>query len=192
MFIKKILVLALIAVVITGCVSTDSSARTSSGDPISDFVSQSRRNAPEGAIMGVGIARIGTAGRQQAMTISETRGRAEIARQVEVVVTNMITDFVQSSEANPAAALSFQESVTRTLSQQTQRGARIYDQRTFGDEVVTVVILSVADLRREVASASQSAAALAPHMANAQWALERMDQALANINAQPPVLNSGN
>jgi hypothetical protein len=102
----------------------------------------------------------------------------------------MVTDYMAGSEAEPQALLSFQESITQTLAANVLRGAVVRDEISIGNEQVTIVMLTTDNIASEIMSASQSAAALAPHMANAQWALERMNQALAEQNAAAPVLRN--
>lgn len=157
-------------------------------DPISNFIRETRRAAPENALLGIGTST--HSNRAMARTVAETRARAEIARQVDVVVRNMVTDYMAGSEADAQATLSFQESVTQTLAQQAQSGAIIRDEINVNNEQVTIVMLTTDALRNGLLGASQAASALAPHMGGAQWALERMDQALNAQNAQEPVLRN--
>jgi hypothetical protein len=155
-------------------------------DPVSDFIREVRRGAPENALLGIGASN--HSNRSLARSSAEARARAEIARQVEVVVENMITVYVAGSEADQNAVLSFQEDITRTLTQQTQRGAIIRDEVFINGEQVMIVMLTSDALRDGIMTGSQAAAALAPHMGSAQWALERMDQALATQNGLEPTV----
>ena len=179
---------AAVAIVATSCVSGPAPAPAQDNDPVSQFIREVRRGAPENALLGIGTS--SHSNRGLARTTAETRARAEIARQVEVVVKNMITDYTAGSEADQNALLSFQENVTRTLSQQTQSGAIIRDETNINGEQIVIVMLTTDALRNGVMGASQTAAALAPHMGSAQWALDRMDQALSQQNALPPVLRN--
>jgi len=172
------------AVALAACGTAPAAAPAA--DPVGDFIREVRRGAPENALLGIGTSN--HTNRGLARTTAETRARAEIARQVEVVVTNMIVDYTAGSEAEMQALLSFQENVTRTLAEQTQRGAVIRDETRIGGEQVTIVMITSDSLRQGLLGASQSAHALAPHMGSAQWALERMDQALNDHNDLPPVL----
>jgi len=179
---------AAVAIVATSCGSSPAQAPAQDNDPVSQFIREVRRGAPENALLGIGTS--SHSNRGLARTTAETRARAEIARQVEVVVKNMITDYTAGSEADQNALLSFQENVTRTLSQQTQSGAIIRDETSINGEQIVIVMLTTDALRNGVMGASQTAAALAPHMGSAQWALDRMDQALSQQNALPPVLRN--
>jgi hypothetical protein len=182
---KTIVVAAIVAAVAIAATSCGSSP--AANDPVSQFIREARRNAPEDALLGIGRAK--NANESLSHSAAEARARAEIARQVEAVVTNMITDYNAGSEADPSASLSFQENITRTLAQQTQKGATIIDENYINGTTIVVVMLPKATLRNEIMGASQSAAALAPHMGSAQWALDRMDQALQQQNALPPVIS---
>ena len=157
-------------------------------DPVSDFIRETRRNAPEDALLGIGTST--HSNRSMARTTAETRARAEIARQLDVVVRSMITDYMAGSEAEPGALLSFQESVTQSLAASQLRGAIIRDELNFGGEQITIVMLSSSNVVNEIMSASESAAALAPHMGAAMWALDRMDRALSEQNLAPAVVRN--
>jgi hypothetical protein len=156
------------------------SACRTTPDPVSDFIREARVRSPENALLGIGTSNHSNRG--LARSTAETRARAEIARQVETMVSNMIIDYTGGSEAEQRALLSFQENVTRTLTQQTQRGAIIRDETNINGEQITIVMLTADSLRNELMSAIQSAAALAPHMGSAMWALERMDAEIEAAN----------
>ena len=155
-------------------------------DPVSEFIRAVRRTTPENALIGIGSS--SHSNHRLAISAAESRARLEIARQVEAVVTSMISDYAAGSEAAPQALRQFTESVTRTLAQQTQRGAVIADFNRINGEQIVIVTLPIESLRDGLMSASQSAAALAPHMGSAQWALERMNDALAMQNRLEPVV----
>ncbi|MCL2557097.1 MAG: hypothetical protein FWE09_01315 [Treponema sp.] len=157
-------------------------------DPVSRFIRETRQRSPENALLGIGTSV--HSNRAMARNIAEARARAEIVRQLDVVVRNMVTDYMAGSEAEQRALLSFQESITQTLASSQLRGAVIQDELMINGEQITIVILSTDNIANEIMTASQSAAALAPHMANAQWALDRMNQALTDQNSQPPVLRN--
>jgi len=180
---KKISAVLAIAVVVTLAFAACATAPAAppQPDPVSEFIREVRRGTPENAILGIGTST--HANRGLARTTAETRARAEIARQVDVSVRNMILDYTAGSEAEMQALLQFTESVTQTLTQHAQRGAVIRDENFINGEQITVVMLSEDSLRQGLLNASQSAAALAPHMGNAMWALDRMNEALGTINA---------
>ncbi|MCL2609909.1 MAG: hypothetical protein FWD94_08415 [Treponema sp.] len=186
---KKVFFVALVAVaaIMSSCGSgTTPAAGPRQRDPVSEFIREARRSAPENALLGVGSSN--HSNRNAARTAAEARARADIARQSEAVVKNMVNDYTASSEAEPQALLQFTESVIQTLAQQTQRGAVIIDEDVINGETIVVVILTSESMRNGLLSASQSASALAPHMGAGQWALDRMDAALANQNGLEPVV----
>jgi len=157
-------------------------------DPVSEFIREVRRTAPENALLGIGTST--HSNRTLARTTAEVRARAEIARQVDVMVRNMTNDYIVGSEAEPQAMLQFSETVTQALSQHAQQGAIIRDEIFFNGEQITIVMFTGDAFRNGLMNASQSAAALAPHMGAGLWALERMDQALTQQNALDPVLRN--
>ncbi|MCL2600096.1 MAG: hypothetical protein FWD88_02820 [Treponema sp.] len=186
---KRFAVVALavaVTFVVTSCGSPPAPAAQPAEDPVSAFIRETRRNAPENALLGIGTST--HSNRAQARSTAELRARAEVVRQLNVVVRNMVTDYMAGSEAEPQAMLSFQESVTQSLAESRLQGAIVRDETNIGGEQVVIVMLTTDNIASEIMSASQSAAALAPHMATAQWALERMNQALTEQNDLPPVI----
>ena len=188
---KKVFFVALVAAatIMASCGSGTAPVAVAPGrqqDPVSLFIRDARRSAPENALLGIGSSNHNN--RSLARQAAEARARADIARQVESVVKSMINDYTAGSEAETNALLQFTESVTQVLAQQTQRGAVIHDEDVINGETIVVVILTSDAMRNGVMSASQSAAALAPHMGAAQWALDRMDNALATQNGLEPVV----
>ena len=182
---------ALIALVVTVSLIATScagapAAQAPQGDPIGDFITDARRNAPENALLGTGTAR--HSNRALATQTATTRALANLAIQLNVMVSNMMTDYIAGSEADPQAMLAFQENVTQTLARQQLVGARPVAERMIDGQMVVIMELSPSNAATNIVSASQSAAALAPHMGAAAWALERMDQALQQQNMAPPMI----
>ena len=184
------MVTALSAVIfIAACASAPAPAPAAAvADPVGDFIRGVRNNAPEDALLGIGTST--HSNRAMARTIAETRARAEITRQLDVSVRNMITDYMAGSEAEPEAMLSFQENITQTLATSQLRGAIIRDEANLGGEQITIVMLSSSNVANEIMTASQAAAQIAPHMGAAQWALDRMNSTLLEQNAAPPVIRN--
>jgi len=186
-FFSLVFVVAAIFIVVScGSAAQTQPQQIRQGDPINEFIREVRRNTPENAILGIGSSN--HSNRNRANSTAEQRARAQVTRQIESVVSNMVIDYSASSEAQPQALLQFSEEVSRTLAQQTLRGATIPDQIYENGESVVVVMITAESFRNGVINASRSAAALAPHMANAQWALERMDNALKANNMREPVV----
>ena len=181
--------IAAAALFAVSCGSAPAAPPAAQADPVGDFITEARRNAPENALLGIGTATHSS--RPLATQTATARALADIARQLNVVVTNMITDYIAGSEAEPQAMLAFQESVTQTLARQQLVGSRPVAERLFGTgEMVVIVELSPSNATANILSASESAAALAPHMGSAMWALDRMDQALQRQNMAPPVIRN--
>jgi len=179
------LAVSLVAFVATSC---GTAAPSAASDPVSDFIREVRRGAPENAILGIGSSNHSNRG--LARTAAETRARAEVARQVDVMVRNMVLDYTAGSEAEQQALLQFTETVTQTLAQQAQRGAIIRDEINIGGEQVTVVMFTGEAFGSGLMDAHQSAIALAPHANQAMWAAERMNRALAEQATTDPVIRN--
>ena len=144
------------------------------------FVRDAIRNAPEDVLVGIGSARLANVA--QSRTIATNRARAEIARQMESMVQDMIRDYQASSEVDPQAALSFQENITLTLSRADVSGARVVAQDMTADQTVwTVVWIDRASVAREINQAQAAARLAVPAMA-AFIAEERMHEAFARQN----------
>jgi hypothetical protein len=149
------------------------------------FVQNAVKNAPEDTLVGVGVAKIGAAGLGQARTIAAARARAEVSRQLNSMVRDMLTDYTASSEADPTAAVSYQESITMTLSKSELTGSTIIEQDRDGDNNYwAVVSMGKAGVAKEISQA-QAAAKLAVPKAQAFDAASRMDAAFEKIAAQP-------
>jgi len=180
-------VAASVALIATSCGTAPAAGPAAvAGDPVGDFISEARRNSNENALLGIGTAR--HSNRALATQTASARALADLARQLNVVVSNMITDYIAGSEADPSAMLAFQESVTQTLARERLVGARPIAERMIDGEMVVIIELAPDNAATNIMSASQAATALAPHMGAALWALDRMDDALAQQNREPPVV----
>jgi hypothetical protein len=80
--------------------------------------------APEDVLWGIGNARQSST--QMSMTLSETRARADIARQLNTIVEGMITDYTRDANMGTAnqASIGLQESINRQISQAQLTGSR--------------------------------------------------------------------
>jgi len=163
--------IALLALFLVACKSNPKEEQTFGGVP--EFVRQAYRNASEDVLIGVGSYKgEDNAARQYA----SERARVDISRQLETIVQSMVTDYDARSEQDKKAVLSFQESITRSLSNATLSGSK-----PEGFDVVkgtTWVVVSYSrSAARDTLSASQAAARLAVPAAAAFDALSRMDNA---------------
>ena len=192
---KKIITIALSLFLIIAFIScsstapvTDSGADRVAPASFPEPIRQAILNAPEDVLVGVGIARL--ASLSQSRTISMNRARAEISRQMNSMVEDMIRDYQASSEVDPAAALSFQENITVTLSRADVSGARMVDMYIAQDETVwTVVYMDRATVAREITQAQAAARLAVPALASFD-AEARMQDAFARYNSETPQARS--
>ena len=165
----------------TGPGATDQSARVPGGFP--SFVRDALRNVPDDVLVGIGVARLASV--SQSMTISATRARADISRQMSTMIQDMVRDYQASSEVDPGAALSFQENITVALSRSTLEGSRVVEQdQTADGSIWTVVWLDKQRVANEINQAQSAARLAVPAMASFN-AEDRMNAAFANASAQP-------
>jgi flagellar basal body-associated protein FliL len=130
-----------------------------------DFVKDAIRNAPEDALIGIGMAKL--ASQSQSMTIATTRARAEISRQMNSMIQDMVRDYQASSEVDPQAAISFQENITVALSKSTLTGSRVVDADFTDDGTCWVVVqLGKNNTVQEINQAQAAARLAVPAMAS--------------------------
>ena len=147
-----------------------------------EFVKKAVRNAPEDALLGIGTAKL--ASLSQSRTVASTRARAEISRQLNTMVQDMVRDYQASSEVDPAAAISFQENMTVSLSKSTLTGSRIVDEdRDEDGNVWCVVLLDKASVVNEINQAQAAARLAVPAMASFN-AEARMNEAFDRVSNQ--------
>ncbi|MDR1105164.1 MAG: hypothetical protein LBL44_02305 [Treponema sp.] len=155
---------------------------------VPDFVNEAYVNASEDVLVGVGTYKIGTdmSKMSTGMTFASTRARADISRQLQTIIKDMITDYTATSELDPNASLSFQEQVTQALSKAELKGARVIKSNT-ADGLLWVVMEYSKSAAATDYSAATSAAKLAIPAAAAFDALSRMDNAFDKAAAGGPV-----
>jgi hypothetical protein len=191
---KKMLIL------FTGCVLALSSCATGpkltndgravkGGMPL--FVRNAVKNVPSDTLVGIGSAKIGAAGLGQARTVATARARAEISRQLNSMVRDMLTDFTASSEVTSKDAVSYQESITMTLSKADLTGSSIIEQDQDGDSNYWVVVTLGKNNAAKEINQAQAAARLAVPKMQSLDAAARMDKAFEKI-ASEPIGFSGN
>jgi hypothetical protein len=93
---------------------------------VPEFVRNYMRNTPEDALVGIGTANMGNLNRS--MQAARQRARAEISRQMIVIVQDMVADFTAGSEDDRSAGTSFMENVSSSLSRSTLRGSSSVDE----------------------------------------------------------------
>jgi hypothetical protein len=193
---KKILVFALTAAVLlasVGCAS--GGAPQSSSSPsvvlggVPQFVNDAYVKASEDVLIGVGTYKIGTdmSKMSTGMTFAQTRARADITRQLQSIMKDMITDYIATSELDPSASLSFQESITQALASATLQGSKVVASNTDNNGLLWVVMEYSKSAAATDYSAAAAAAKLAVPAAAAFDALARMDNAFDKAAAGGPV-----
>ena len=186
---KKIIgIIAMLCVMLTffGCASKPKPVLPANerGVPnyFPDFVKKAVKNAPPDVLIGIGTANL--ASLSQSRTLAANRARAEISRQMNTIVEDMIRDYQASSEIDRDAALSFQENITVSLSKSTLTGSAIVDED--GDDNGnwwTVVMLSKTNVANEITQAQAAAKLSVPAMASFN-AEDRMNAAFDRVNSQ--------
>jgi hypothetical protein len=162
--------------------TTDDGRAVAGGMP--QFVKDAIKGIPEGTLAGVGSAKIGAAGLNQARTIAAARARAEIARQLNTASTEAILDVVQANEADPESAVAYQETVNVQLSKAELAGVSIIeqDQDASGNYWV-VATMGKVDAVKTI-TAAQAAAKLAVPQAAALDATARLNALVDKVAAQ--------
>lgn len=149
---------------------------------------------PEDLIWGIGVAESSTLNMR--MTMSESRARQDIARQLQTLAQGMITDYTrEAGGVNNTAVVQFQESVSRQLTQATLQGATRDLTWTSPDSKTlwTRLKMNKADAAKSVADSTQKAIdSEAARYAEfkAMDALKMMDMQLQKTSTSPqPVMN---
>ncbi|MDR2491013.1 MAG: hypothetical protein LBD20_06385 [Spirochaetaceae bacterium] len=147
-----------------------------------DFVKAAIKNQPEDAVIGIGVAKLGSL--NQSMIVSATRARADISRQMNTLVKDMVTDYQASSELDTSSALSYQENVTVALSKSKLAGAAVVDQNEDSQgRVWTIVSMNKTRIVEEINQAAAAAKLSVPKMA-AFDAAARMDKAFNKLTEE--------
>jgi hypothetical protein len=173
---------------LAGCASA--SGRMGQGlSGVPGFVNEAYLNASEDVIIGVGTYRVGNDMSKMGTgkTFAETRARADIARQLDSIVRNMVNDYTATSEIDPDAAVSFQESVTQALSRAELKGAKTVKLDRDDNGLLWVVMeFSKSAAAAEVNQAANSAKLAVPAAA-AFDAVRRMETAFTKEAGGGPV-----
>ena len=152
-----------------------------------DFIKKAISKAPDDVLIGIGTARL--ASLSQSRTVSATRARAEISRQMSTMIQDMVRDYQASSEIDIDSAVSFQENITVALSQSNLVGSAVVEEdRDSEGNVWTVVMMGKTDVAKEISQAQSLAKLRVPAMASFD-AEERMNAAFDRIYAQELQVN---
>ncbi|MDR0455981.1 MAG: hypothetical protein LBH20_04775 [Treponema sp.] len=145
------------------------------GGTVPQFVKDALKRTPEDALVGIGTAK--AASLSLARTTATTRARAEISRQMNTMIQDMVRDYSASSEVDPAAALSFQENITVALSKSTLTGSvPVEEDQDENGNYWVVVMLSKTNTVTEINQAQAAARLAVPAMASFS-AEDRMNEA---------------
>ncbi|MDR1094894.1 MAG: hypothetical protein LBL31_00725 [Spirochaetaceae bacterium] len=188
-------VAALVALSMAGCGSGPKAAPASSGpmgsglSGVPTFVNDAYLNASEDVLIGIGTYKIGNDMSKMGTgkTFAETRARADLARQLDSIVKNMVNDYTATSEIDPGAAVSFQETVTQSLSKAQLRGARTVKLERDDNGILWVVMEFSKSAAAEEVNQAANAAKLAIPAAAAFDALDRMETAFSKEAGGGPV-----
>ena len=178
-----LLVLCFAPILLFSCVS--------SGRPNFDDLPGFYLNPPtaEDAIYGVGDAKMSTLSMSRTMALS--RARDDVARQVEVVVKNAITDYAQQAGAGRTEqTVNFAETVSRQLVEVTLKGLRTVEVATSKDGTIYALVeFSISSLMAEASDAFKRNEDAAFAEFKASQALERLNQ---EFDDNPPQAGGGN
>jgi hypothetical protein len=157
--------LSLLIIMMASCSSTGGTTTRRIDSKIPKSIQESVKNVPQDTLVGIGTANM--ASLSQSRTISATRARAELSRQMDTIVQDMIRDYTASSEVDHSASLSFQENITVALSQSRLIGSSIIveDQDDKGN-YWTAVMLNKSGVVSEINQAVSAAKLRVPAMAS--------------------------
>jgi hypothetical protein len=171
-----------------GRASSSSKERNVRGRGIPQFVKDAVKNAPENALVGIGTAKLASI--SQSRTMSATRGRAEISRQLDTLIKDMVRDYQASSEVDPKSAIAFQENITVALSQSRLQGASVVEEdMDDAGNYWTVVMLSKAEVAKEINQATAAAKLKVPAAASFD-AEKRMNAAFDAVKNDVQVVSN--
>lgn len=132
---KKLLLIALTALMIIGISGCGSTPAQAKGLPM--FVVEPP--LAEDALYGVGFAKFKDQSRS--LEVAKSRGRNDVARQIEVQVQGALTDYFQEAGADDnSQSLQFIESVSREIVDQKLQGARTKEVAVMDDGGIWVLI----------------------------------------------------
>jgi hypothetical protein len=180
--VKKLFVCVLTAgflLSLAGCGS--SPAAQSGGGGMTDETlpwAKEYSNASEDVLVGVGLYRMGDdlSKMNTAKTFAESRARAEIARQLQIIVKNMLNDYTATSELDPSASLSFQEDVTQSLTKVSLSGVKSLNQGTYKGVYWVAMEYSKSNAAKDVDQVANAAKLKVPQV-QAFNAIDRMNAA---------------
>ncbi|GHV83108.1 hypothetical protein AGMMS50212_04480 [Spirochaetia bacterium] len=195
---KKLLAILCVAAVITAvsCASKPSvksgsqaaeaannaAPRKVNGSSVPDFVQKALMGAGQDELIAIGAAKMSSI--SMSLTTANTRARAELSRQLNTMIKNMVTDYTAESEGSPETAVNFQENITQALSKSRLTGATVIAQDQGSDGTYWVVVsMSKSDVANEINEAAAQAK-LNNSAMKAFDAQTRMEAAFAKMAAE--------
>jgi hypothetical protein len=185
----------ILAVLAAGCGSTQAAVPAAAPAPaaVSDpnMPPWITEEPPEDMLWGVGIS---SASQQQLrLTMADAGARADLARQLKVLVQGMVTDYQREAGGiDNTAALGFTESINRQLTEATLQGASRDPKGTWttpdGKTLWMRVKMSKADASNSIAGAMNKAVESESSRYaefKAQEALKLLDGGLDKYNSKP-------
>jgi len=141
------------------------------------FVKDALKAVPEDALIGIGAAKMGTLSLSR--TAATTYARAEISRQMDTMIRDMVRDYAASSEVDPYAIVSFTENISTALSKAELKSAStVMEDIDDNGNYWVVVMFSKANTVAEINQALAAAKLAVPAMRS--FNIEnRMDEAFA-------------
>jgi len=130
-----IIAIVLVAVIVLVACVKKASAKSSAvhsaaerkvAENVPDFVKEAIAKAPEDALIGIGVARMSSM--TMSRTTSATRARAEISRQINLVVTEMITEYTLKNKVDPDTVVTFTETITTRFSNSFLSGSSVIEE----------------------------------------------------------------
>jgi len=149
---RTLVILALVTILLAFSVSCDNG-----GLSFPDFVLETILNAEPDVLIGVGTA--------NSSTISASRAKAEIARQMNTMTSYMLQDYQASNTVDPLTAVLFQEEMIGELSKSPLTYSFIKDMRIGKNKKVwAVAFFEKTDVAEELKKAESAAKSAVPGM----------------------------
>lgn len=189
---KSLLFLVVVAFAVAGCTSKSSSITSA---PVANCYDGAPawvlNGGAEGGLSAVGSAQIGNAGLSFARNEAMANGRDEIARILELKVSNMVKNFTQTTGVGDSQTVDkVSSTVSRQLANQTITGSKAKDQ-WISKECNELFILVVADapglqeeIKSQITSSYRNEQAIWQQI-QARDALKEMDKEIDKVMNTP-------
>ena len=130
------------------------------------FVENAINSAPDDVLVGIGAcSNLEAISLSQMRTIAAGRARAAIARQMNIIITKMIRDFMASNGIDLSTAIPFNENITIAISKSTLPGSSIKDEdRDENGTVWCIIYMDKEDIKIVLNEAVANAKLTVPGM----------------------------